>query len=186
METLQIIKMNNKYNKYLDFQLAQIEAKYIGKITAKTKTLLELGKKFENPDVLLGSHKGYSAFQQQDIITLLANGNNSVPVKLFLLDNERVFVGNTSWAIAYLIRYGEKVKLKEIPFFIVDLRERNPIVIDYNGSAYSQSNIQKAITSAQKLSERLKNGWRPIENKYTLGMLKNQLLKQVNKEFIYE
>jgi len=186
MEKIQIIKMNDNYKNILNFNLKNVETKYIGKITPKTKILVELGTKFARPNVLLGSHKGKSIFEEQEAISFLANGKNSVPVKIFLLKNGRLFAGNTKWAIAYLKRYGNNVKLKQIPFFIVDNRQDVPVIIDYNGSAYSQKQIQKTITSAQKLNERIQNGWRPIENKYTVGMLKEKIFKQINKEILFE
>lgn len=186
MERIQIIEMNNKYRSFLEKNLKDIEAKYIGKLTQKNKVFVELGQKFEKPDVLMGSHKDNSVFDEQEKILDLANGKNSVPVKIFLLKNDRMFAGNTKWALAYLKRYGDNVKLSQVPVFIVDLREEFPVVVDYNGSAYSQKNILKTVGSAIKLNDRVENGWRPKENKYTVGMLKNHLFKQINKENIYE
>lgn len=186
MENIKIIDMNDDYKNVLNSFLKDIETKYIGKITPKTKNLIELGTKFERPNVLMGSHKGKSIFDEQEEILFYVNGKNSVPVKIFMLEDGRVFAGNTKWAIAYLKRYGNNVKLKEIPFLIIDNRQKEPIVVDYNGSAYNSKQINKVITTAQKLNERIKKGWRPIENKYTVGMLKDEIFKQINKEIVLE
>lgn len=186
MEEVKIINMNDNYKNVLNFFLKDIETKYIGKVTAKTKVLLDLGTKFEKPNVLMGSHKGKSIFEEQNEILLLANGKNSVPVKIFLLNNGRIFAGNTKWALAYLKRYGDNVKLKEIPFFIVDNKQNQTFVVDYNGSAYSQKQLNKTINTCKKLFDRIENGWRPTENKYTIGMLKNEIFKQNDKNILFE
>lgn len=186
MENAKIITMNNNYKNILNTPLKDVETKYIGKITPKTRALLLLGAKFERPNVLMGSHKNKTIFDEQEEILFYANGKNSVPVKIFLLEGGRIFAGNTKWAVAYLKRYGDNVKLKEIPFFIVDNTKKEPIVVDYNGSAVGQKQIQKTVATSQKLNDRVQNGWRTKEHKYTIGMLKDQIFKQINKDIIFE
>ena len=186
MEKISIIKVNNAYQDCLETKLKDLETKYMAKITQKTKPLVELGQKFERPNVIFGAHKDKSIFDEQDTVISLANGKNNVPVKIFIFPNKRIFVGNTKWALAYLKRFGDDVKVKQIPFFIVDLSREEPVVCDYKGSVYSQSNIAKSVEEAKKLNDRLQNGWRPYENRHTLGMLKKTLFEQVNKEMIYE
>jgi hypothetical protein len=181
------IKKGDNYFKYTNVKLADLQSKYIYEINDKTKIFESLSKKTGFEFVVFGAHKDYTLLQKQDNIHFLANEKNTVPIKVVLLPDGRLFCDNTHWALAHLVRFGNDVKLKDLPFFIIDLQKEEPIIADYNGSILrKESYIKQTITYAQYIKDRVQKGWRPKKTSYTVGNLSNELFSKTDPEIVFE
>lgn len=54
------------------------------------------------------------------------------------------------WTIAYILKHRIETQIIEIPFYAIDFRYYNPIVIDYNDTVFdSISEIRNAVNVAK-------------------------------------
>lgn len=80
-----------------------------------------------------------------------------------------LWIDNLHSAVKYIRQYGKQVKIKDIPFYIVDISNfHNPVIIGYNGSLKNRyEDILGAVSCAYKRFRR-SNSKNLISIRYTL------------------
>jgi len=83
--------------------------------------------------------------------------NRVIPLRI-VIDSKcgAIWLDNLHTAIAYIKLYGEYVALKDIPIYIIDLRQDTPIIVDINGTVRdSVTDIVRAIATAYDRDSRV-------------------------------
>ena len=87
--------------------------------------------------------------------------------------------------MAYIYKYGMDARIADIPLYIVDFRNKSPVIYDCEGVVFdSLSDIKKALVAANSIQERLNLGWRPQNISYTIGQLYFDIEKIAKEENI--
>ena len=106
---------------------------------------------------------------------------NLRPIRIVITSNGKIFVDNTHWAIAYMKRFGQDIKLSDVPFYIVDFNFEKPYIVDVKGTVIkNEQDIKRAVNAAGDVEERIQKGWRPRQISYLLGDFAIELEKQYN------
>lgn len=175
------------HQKVANTLLKTVESKFVASVNEKTKRFVMLSKKFDKPFVVFGEHKDYTPLQEQEEITQLSWQQSLVPIKLVLVPDGRLFTLNTHRSLAYLMRFGQNVRMQQIPYLFFDFSNiEKPNLVDVNGSVASQKNLETLFASATRLADRVQNGWRPKNMSYTLADLQKQLITLATKELEFE
>ena len=94
------------------------------------------------------------------------------PIKIVIASDNKLYADNTHWTCGYVIKYGEDVLVKNVPFYVIDLRTKIIKIISNNNSViHNEKDIRETIKRALKINKRLKKGWRCEEVNYTMGDL---------------
>jgi cytochrome c biogenesis factor len=186
--TVQFNQNNAVHKKVAKTQLKNVQSKFVATINnKKTKTFALLAQKFGKPFVVFGSHKDYTPLQEQEEIAFLAWQKSLVPLKLVLVPDGRIFTLNTHRSLAYMMRFGQNVRIGQVPFVLFDFSNfAHPQIVDVNGSVTAVKNLQNLYQSALDLTDRVQNGWRPKNMSYTLQDLHNQLIELASQELTFE
>lgn len=162
----------------LPIQLKKLESKHIAYVNCQTEQLhqnaLQIGYMYD----VFGSHRQYTNLS--DEIARIRN-MSSTPclraVRVVLTSDGKIWADNTHWTIAYILRFGLETQLNDIPFYVIDFRYDNPIVIDYNHTLFdSITEIKNAVNAAKNIQDRVTAGWRNNKLSYTIEELANVLL----------
>lgn len=180
---------NSEYSKILDMKVLDLQCKHIAYVTQTNKIFLQLAKKVDYQWVVFGSHRFMKEEERLPFeinrINQMAESENSYPVRIVICSNNKIFVDNTHWALAYAKRYGQDLKLKSIPVYIIDFRNEIPTVVDVNNTVIkNDDDILKAIDAASDVEKRIKNNWRPENVSYTLNELSTELQNFAKNELI--
>lgn len=92
-----------------------------------------------------------------------------VKCKYDFFEQPVLWIDNLHSAVKYIRQYGKQVKIKDIPFYIVDISNfHNPVIIGYNGSLKNRyEDILGAVSCAYKRFRR-SNSKNLISIRYTL------------------
>lgn len=176
------LKNSNEYKNLLQTKLIDLQSKHIPYVSKETQKLYDLALKVDYTWVVFGSHKkGCTLVTEKQEIEELANLSENRPVRIIFANDNRLWVDNTHWAIAYINKIGKDAKLKDIPFYLIDQRNEDEIiVVDYKDSLIKNDNdIKVAIGRSLRINDRLNNGWRPKDVSYTIGELRESMFNEM-------
>ena len=144
-------------------KIADLECKHVINFNSpKAKIIYNLGIESGFAGVIWGSTRNGTEHTEKAIINQMLETNFNRPLKIVVVKNNRIWADNTHTCIAQILRHGGQVKIKEVPFYIIDLSHKHPIIVNYNNSVLnSVREIKKAISYAYKIHERNEKGVRP-------------------------
>jgi len=190
--TYELHDFTNKYCNITEMQLLDLESKHVALADSKRKTeLIKLGEQVGYNYVLWGTHRGKwinddtRLRYELDRVESMVNYPSIRPIRIVICSNGKVFADNSHWALASAKKFGCDVKLKQIPFYIVDFTNPIPNIINNNGSVIqNEIDIMRTINAAGKIEQRVLNGWR-INDTYSMRDLHNELQEwQIIKNFV--
>ncbi len=131
--------------------------------TKENNTFVKLAKQVDSKWVLFGPHRGLNEEDripfELNRISNMASSSNNRAIIIVKTNNKKYFSDNTHWTLTYIQRFGNNVKLKDIPFYIVDFTSKKPLIVDYKNSVIkNDEDIQNAINSAKNIERRIKQG----------------------------
>lgn len=163
-----------KESNVLEYPVAALECKHV--ILNKPKEIYEASVKANYEYVILGSHRHASINDENErIFNMVSNKSFNRPVRIVKAKDERLWCDNTHTAMAYLRRnYKKDIRLKDIPFYLVDVSRDVPVVFSINNSIVkNDDDIQRTINCSLQINSRIDKGVRPKGMSYTVGELNN-------------
>ena len=157
---------------YRDILLINAESKHVAYKNDATNIFFELSEKVEYANTILGIHRTFIIKNEYMRIKNMSQSPCLRATRFVVTKDNRVWSDNTHWTLAYIYKYGMKTRIADIPLYIVDFRDKLPVIYDCGGVVFdSLSDIKKAIVAAKSIQERLDLGWRPQNVSYTIGQL---------------
>lgn len=157
---------------YMDILLVDTESKHVALKNEATSVFFELSEQVEYNNTILGIHRTPIIKNEYLRIKNMSNSSCLRAVRFVITKDNHIWSDNTHWTLAYIYKYGLEAKISDVPFYIVDFREKSPIIYDCEGVVFdSISDIKNAILAARSIQERLDLGWRPEAITYTIGQL---------------
>ncbi len=167
---------DERYGVFFDTNLKNCQCKYISKLSKSTQILYQLAKLVGFENIFLGYNKKPNLNEELDKIKSISNLDNQKPIRIILAKDGRLWADNTFWSLAYLNKKGIDIKLKDVPFYLVDTTTKIPVILSYNGSVIENENdVKIAIGYSLRINEMLDEGWRTKEISYTIEDLYNEL-----------
>lgn len=168
-------------NKLLDMKLIDMYCKHMMKNNdrdgSKANNLFVESEKVGYKYCEWGSHSNHSSdlSYHLDIITKMESDNYNHAIRIVICkykfqDEPVIWTDNLHSTIKYIREFGKEAKLKDIPFYVVDLSDlKNPIIgaKDKNILKPNVSDILGAISSAYFRYE-MSNSQELINIKYTI------------------
>lgn len=168
-------------NKLLDMKLTDMHCKHMMKNNdrdgSKANNLFVESEKVGYKYCEWGSHSNHSSelSYHLDIITKMESDNYNHAIRIVICkykfqDEPVIWTDNLHSTIKYIREFGKEAKLKDIPFYVVDLRDlKNPIIgaNDKNILKPNVSDILGAISSAYFRYE-MSNSQELINIEYTI------------------
>lgn len=172
-----IVEKDNKYySEIINHKLINTHSKHIAHISDITYKVHELSQKVGYSIDIIGSHRNTVLEVERQRIQNMKNSTCLRAARFVISSDGRIWADNTHWTIAYILKMGYEVTLKDIPSYIVDLRNDTPIIIEYDNVLFdSMYCIKSAIACAKRIQDRLNNGWRPENITFTI----NDLIKDL-------
>lgn len=175
------IKINCGISEYLlNMKLTDMFCKHVIKtegMSIKAENLYLESVKLEYNICEWGSHNGHPSdiLFHIDKITKMEKDNYNHALRIVVCKYDfsntyTVWIDNLHSSIKYIRKYGINVKLRDVPFYVVDISDyNNPTINGYNGSLRENyEDILGAISCAYKRFRR-SNSKELIEIRYTLG-----------------
>ncbi|MFI3166468.1 MAG: hypothetical protein R3Y45_09405 [Bacillota bacterium] len=180
MINFEVIK-DDKYktiNELLDVCLKNLECKHISNINERTTILNNNAIKVGYDYHIFGSHRVENAISSEiDRIINMSNSQCDRAIRIVITRDGRFWSDNTHWTLAYLIKFNLNVKLRDVPFYIVDFRCKTPQIISYKDTLFaSVYDLENAVNAASAIQERIDIGWRTSNLKYSINELGQELL----------
>lgn len=181
MCNLTIIRANENSKELktlLSIQLKELESKHIPCVNDKTEMLhqnaLQIGYTYD----VFGAHRQYTnLLDEMDRIKNMSSTSCLRAIRIVLTSDGKIWSDNTHWTIAYMLRYGLDIQLRDIPFYVVDFCHDIPVVIDYNYTLFdSITEVRNAVRAAKNIQDRVNAGWRNNNLSYTIKELAIALL----------
>ena len=167
---------DEKYISFFERLVKSCQCKYISKLSKSTQILYQLAKIVGFDNIFLGYNKKPNLKEEMEKIRQLSYSKENRPIRIIIANDNRLWADNTFWALAYMDRIGVNIKLKDIPFYIVDTTKKVPSIISVNGSVIeNQEDIKIAIGYSLRINELLDEGWRSIDISYTIEDLFNEI-----------
>ena len=168
---------------YLFKKIKDAESKHVASFKEDTKRFFEYSDLVGYPNTVLGVHRNASIENEYYRIQNMSHSQCCRAVRFVISKDGRLWSDNTHWTLAYIFEKGPEAMVSDIPAYIIDFRESNPVIYDKNGVVFdSIFDVKSAIASAKRIQERLDLGWRPSGLSYTIKQLHQDILSIVNKE----
>ena len=165
-----------KYDAVLNTKLADVEVKHIARIDKSNHHLIDLAQKVGYEWALLGARKEFSVDDARERVEGMSRSWIERPIKIVLTKDGRIWADNTHWSMSYVKKYGKDTLVGDVPFYIVDLRKRKPVIVSYNDSVkQNHDDIIATVKAAQEINKRLGLGWRPEGVYYKLSDLMHEI-----------
>ena len=172
-------------NDFMNMKLTDMYCKHMMKndsnYDSKANKLLNASCKVGYEICEWGLHSNHPSdfYHHMNIITKMEKDKYKHAIRIVMCkydfcDEPIIWVDNLHSTVKYIREYGKDVRIKDIPFYVVDLTDlKQPIVKGYNNSLRTNiSNILGAISSAYFRYEK-SNLQELIEIKYTIEDLLN-------------
>jgi len=171
-EFFELVDTGRKYDSVLKTRLNDAEVKHIARVDKSNHHLLDLAQKVGYQWALLGARKEFSIEEARERVEGMSKSWIERPIKIVLTKDGRIWADNTHWTMSYVKKYGDYVKIGDVPFYIVDLRKKVPIIVSHNDSVkQSEEDITATITAAKEINKKLSLGWRPEGISYKVSDL---------------
>ena len=162
-------KENPYYSKIINYKLINTHSKHIAHINDTTYKLHELSQEIGYNIDIIGSHRNTVLEDERQRIQNMKNSTCLHAARFVISSDGRIWADNTHWTIAYILKMGYDVTLKDIPFYIVDFRKEIPAIIECDNILFDSTYcIKSAIACAKRIQDRLNNGWRPLNITFTI------------------
>lgn len=169
-------KTKGKYEWLEEIKLIDLHCKHIMKISLYTKHVFDSAERAFRAQnvpnrVIWGVHRNGTEESERNIIKKMISDNFSRPVRIVIDQFGRVWADNTHTVISWVIRKGVECRLKDIPFYAVDLRETTKI-ISINGTVHdSVKEIKTAIACADRIKRLIQFGYRDVGTDWKIRCL---------------
>lgn len=168
---------------YLSTKLIEVESKHVAFLSDQSKIFFDLSEKVNYNNTILGFHRHATIRNEYFRINNMCKSDCLRAVRFVITKDERIWSDNTHWTLAYILKYDVDVTVLDIPMYIVDFREKAPIIFDKNGAVFdSLFDIKSSIASAQRIQERIDKGWRPLNLSYKIINLKTDICNLLIEE----
>lgn len=168
---------------YRDILLTDVESKHVAFKNDATDIFFELSEQVEYENTILGIHRTSIIQNEYLRIKNMSQSPCLRAVRFVIAKDNNIWSDNTHWTLAYIYKYGLETRISNIPLYIIDFRNKLPIVYDCEGVVFdSLSDIKKSMAAAMSIQKRLDLGWRPQNISYTIG----QLYRDIEKIAKYE
>lgn len=159
----------------LNTKLVDLECKHVVSKFASQIYEASIASGYKN--VVLGSHRKGTLESENRIISCMANDISfNRPIRVVLGKDNRLWCDNTHSTIAYIRRNSNNVSLADVPFYLVDIRNKVPLIVSVNGTVIPDINhIKNSIACALRINNRLDLGVRPENMTWTIGDLKEDI-----------
>lgn len=142
----------------------------------KNQHIAELADNVGYRYAVFGSHRKANFTAEKNRIMNMKSSSCERAVRFVIDKNSRMWSDNTHWSIAYILKYGSDITLKDIPCYIVDFREDVTKIININHTVFdSVECIETAINNARHIQQRIELGWRNENISYCLNELIEEL-----------
>lgn len=168
---------------YRDILLTDVESKHVAFKNDATNIFFELSEQVEYENTILGIHR--TSIIQNEYLRIKNMSQSSCfrAVRFVIAKDNNIWSDNTHWTLAYIYKYGLETRISDIPLYIIDFRNKLPVIYDCEGVVFdSLSDIKKSMAAAMSIQKRLDLGWRPQNISYTIG----QLYRDIEKIAKYE
>ena len=148
-------------DEFLNMKLTDMYCKHMIKndsnFNSKANRLLKFSDKIEYEFCEWGSHEKQPSniFHHLNIITKMETDNYNHPIRIVICkydfcNKPIIWTDNLHSTVKYIREYGKEAKLKDIPFYVVDLTDlKSPIIKGYKNSLRSDySDILGALSNA--------------------------------------
>lgn len=163
---------------YRDVLLINTESKHVAYKNDATNIFFELSEQVEYANTILGIHRTSIIKNEYMRIKNMSQSPCLRAIRFVVTKDNKIWSDNTHWTLAYIYKYGMETRITDIPLYIVDFRNKIPVIYDCEGVVFdSLSDIKKAIVAAKSIQERLDLGWRPKNISYTIGQLYRDIEK---------
>lgn len=168
---------------YRDILLTDVESKHVAFKDDATNIFFELSEQVEYENTILGIHRTSIIQNEYLRIKNMSQSPCLRAVRFVIAKDNNIWSDNTHWTLAYIYKYGLETRISHIPLYIIDFRNKLPVIYDCEGVVFdSLSDIKKSMAAAMSIQKRLDLGWRPQNISYTIG----QLYRDIEKIAIYE
>lgn len=151
------------YKKVKETFLKKLQCKHIVYIDSdKTELLADAAKEINYEWVMFGSHRENPSLEKEiDIIDSMISSNYTRPLRIVIDQDNRLWADNTHSTIAFMLKHGYNSRVKDVPFYIVDLRVTPYRIVSNNGSVLdSKEDIKNAIACAERIKNYVHRGFR--------------------------
>ena len=170
---------------YRDILLINTESKHVAFKNDATNIFFELSEQVGYENTILGIHRTSIIQNEYMRIKNMSQSPCLRAIRFVITKDNNVWSDNTHWTLAYIYKYGIKTRITDIPLYIVDFRNKLPVIYDCEGVVFdSISDIKRAIVAAKSIQERLDLGWRPQNVSYTIGQLYCDMEKVAKEQSI--
>ena len=170
---------------YREILLTDVESKHVAFKNDSTNIFFELSEQVGYANTILGIHRTSIIENEYLRIKNMSQTPCLRAVRFVITKDNNIWSDNTHWTLAYIYKYGLDTKIADIPLYLIDFRNKIPIIFDCNGVVFdSLSDIKQAIEAAKNIQKRLEFGWRPRNISYTIGQLYFDLEKIVKSSYV--
>lgn len=170
---------SNNYEEYdfvLNKEIITLECKHIMELNNITKEIYDRAIIAEHQWCIFGSHRNGTINSEKDIITKMTEITFNRPMRVVITKDNNIWADNTHSAIAYILRYGKAVCLKDVPMYIVDTRGSISKIISVKNTVLNSiKDIRSAIACSERLNNRLDKEYRPEHLSWKIIDLISQL-----------
>lgn len=169
------------FDSMLDIRLLDLQCKHIMGIYPHNEDIYEAAEKAFSAlhmrnRIVWGSHRNGTVETETAIIQKMAADEFDRPVRIIIDKYNRWWADNTHTVMSWVLRKGEDCVLREIPFYVVDLRKNKPKIISVNNSVHdSVKDIRMAIGCALRIKDLIEVGYRPFESNWFIGDLMDDI-----------
>lgn len=168
---------------YRDILLTDVESKHVAFKNDATNIFFELSKQVQYENTILGIHRTSIIQNEYLRIKNMSQSPCLRAVRFVIAKDNNIWSDNTHWTLAYIYKYGLETRIADIPLYIIDFRNKLPVIYDCDGVVFdSLLDIKKSMAAAMSIQNRLDLGWRPQNISYTIG----QLYRDIEKIAKYE
>jgi hypothetical protein len=166
--------VKREYEEILNRELTSLECKHV--VSLKNKNIYDASVNAGYEWVVFGSHrKGSLETEEKIILDMTKDAKFNRPIRIVYSKDERLWADNTHTTMAYINRYGENVCLKDVPFYLVDIRGVIPVIASIHNSVSNNfDDIYSAFACSERINDRLDKGVRPIDMSWTIKDLKEE------------
>lgn len=163
-------------NKLLNMKLIDMRCKHAMHTSYKANEVIRLSKLISYDIAEWGLHSNHvNIHYHADVIMKMEEDNYNHPLRIVICKYNFtnvpcIWIDNIHSAVRYVRKYGHKVLLKDVPFYVVDITNNEPIISTNNIRFINMEHIDGAIECAYKRLKR-SNSKELIDLNYTLNNL---------------
>ncbi|MCR0316339.1 hypothetical protein MKA27_17600 [[Clostridium] innocuum] len=165
----------DSYSNILNINLRDLECKHIMYIDESCRKVYKDGVEACFYNIQWGYFReNVSKDSENYTIEQMIADNFLKPIRITVTQN-RVWADNTHTTISYIRRYGDETKVKDVPFYICDLR-KVPVTIlgDKKNIWFNEECMSNAIRNSLRIKYLEENGGRT--HRWTISDLMKQLI----------